>query len=108
MPSHGTAETNLRAATTMEDMDPNLIPPEAMDQAMDLFNHPVLLVIVGVLTVVSTIWSIQGLRRKDVPLFILGIAAGIPTFAVTSWKTWAVGGLVAAFAFWLRNKIERV
>ena len=85
----------------MDMMDTSLLP-------MDILNHPWEIVLALLLTIVSTIWSIQGLRRKDIPLFIYGLAAGIPTFAIESWQAWFIAGLCAAFAWWLRQKTENI
>jgi hypothetical protein len=75
---------------------------------MEILNHPVELTIAIVLSIFSTWWTIVGVRRKDIPLTLYGIAAGVPTVAMESWKAWVFAGLLGAFAWWLREKIEGI
>lgn len=74
----------------------------------DILNHPFELFVALVLTVVSTVWSIQGLRRKDIPRFLMGLAAGIPTIAIESFNAWALAAVVMALALWLKRKLENI
>ncbi len=75
---------------------------------MEIFNHPLELIIAILLSVVSTWWTIVGFRRKDIPLTLYGIAAGIPTVAMEYWRAWLIAVLMFAFGWWLRDRIEGI
>lgn len=76
---------------------------------MDLFEtlpNPYLFTALIVLTMLSTFFTLMGIKEKNIPNFIIGVGAGIPTFALANWKMWVCGAAIVGTGMYLRSKLN--
>ncbi len=75
-----------------------------LSSVMDVLSNPYLLTLIVVLTIASTVYCWIGMKRKSLPLFLIGIGIGAPTFDIMDWKLWVGSAAVVAVGFWLKNR----
>ncbi len=73
---------------------------------MEIFDHPVLLVFAGILSLLSGWFCWVGFKEKDVPNIMYGIGLGVPTMAMMDWRFWAAGLGICAGGVYLRRSLE--
>lgn len=73
---------------------------------LETLSNPYYLVALLVLTCVSSFFAWVGFKEKNIPAFLIGVGAGIPTFAIDQWKTWVAGALICAVGVYLRSKLN--
>lgn len=70
---------------------------------MEILNHPGLLFVDIVLSVLSSWFCWIAFRKKEAPQLLYGIGLAIPTFSVQSFSYWATGAAVCTAGWWLQR-----
>lgn len=69
-------------------------------------ENPILIFLLVLLSILSFIFCWNGFRGSNLPNGVIGIALGLPTFAIEDWQWWAAGFLCLGLGLWLRRKME--
>ncbi len=73
---------------------------------MEAFSNPYLLVLMLILSTISTKFLWKGFKDKHISSWLYGIGTGIPTFAMTNYKTWVVGVLFCVGGYYIKNNYD--
>ncbi len=73
---------------------------------LDILSNPFAMAIILVLTIASTAYCWMGMRQKNMPMFLIGLGLGGPTFDIVDWRFWVASALVVAVGFWLKARTD--
>jgi hypothetical protein len=73
---------------------------DALQGVLDILDHPWQLAVALILSVLSLIFCWYGWRRKNGPLFLVGVAVGIPPLDPTSVTLWGIALLLCGLAYY--------
>jgi hypothetical protein len=71
-------------------------------------DNPIAITFIIFLSLISGVLCWRGFRGKNLPSGIMGIAVGIPTFAITDWQLWVLALITLGFGYWLKQKMENI
>ena len=75
---------------------------------MEALSNPYSLFLIILLSVVSTVFVLKGMKQKEVGSLLLGIGIGLPPIDLYDYRIWAAALGVCFLGVWFQRKIGSI